>query len=577
MYVDAVPNRGSRPAVLLRESFRQGNRIVKRTLANLSDWPAQKVETLRRLLRDETLVCPSDLFTTIRSLPHGHVEAVLGLIRRLGVDRLISSTPGRQRNLVVALVAARILSPCSKLATARIFSTCTLAEELGLGEETDVEELYDALDWLLERQGRIEKKLARRHLGASSRALYDVSSSFYYGRHCPLAALGHDRDGRRHTPIIVYGLLTDGQGRPIAVSVYPGNRGDPTTVPDQVARLREDFDLKDVVLVGDRGMLTRTQLQTLRDYPGLGWISALRSAEIRGLMDEGPLQPSLFDERGLAEIASPAFPGERLVACFNPFLAGERRRTRAELLEETDKQLARIAAQAARRTQTPLTDAELGLKAGRVVNRYRVAKHFRLTIGSGKLGFTRDEESIRRESELDGIYVIRTNQSRDALPAEDAVRTYKSLAQVEQAFGCLKQTDLLVRPIRHRTEDHVRAHVFLCMLAYYVDWHLRRALAPLLFEDEDLDRARWLRHPVAKAQPSRSARAKKEQRRTPDGLPVMDLQTLLSELATRSRNTFRMKSDDPERAATFTQVSEPTPLQARAFELLAAYPVPTNS
>ena len=576
MYVDVVPNRGSRPAVLLRESFREGERVIKRTLANISDWPAPKVETLRRLLRDETLVRPSELFTTTRTLPHGHVEAVLGLIRKIGVDRLISSTPSRERDLIVALVVARILFPSSKLATSQLFSSCTLAEELGLGDETDVDELYDALDWLLARQGRIEKKLARRHLDNSSRALYDLSSSFYYGRHCPLAALGHNRDGKRHPAIIEYGLLTDWQGRPVAISVYRGNTNDSKTVPDQVSKLQENFGLKEVVLVGDRGMLTKTQIQTLREYPGLWWISALKSKEIRSLMDKGPLQLSLLDDRHLAEISSPDFPGERLVACFNPLLAEERRRTRTELLEETDKRLGRIAAEAARRTQTPFTDAELALKAGRVVNIYKVAKHVHVSIRDGHLSFVHDEASIRRESEMDGIYVIRTNQSEAILSADDAVRTYKSLAQVEQAFRCLKQTDLHIRPIRHRTEDHVRAHIFLCMLAYYVDWHLRRALAPLLFEDEELDEDRWTRHPVTKAEPSASAVAKKIQRRTPDGLPVTDLQTLLKNLATRSRNTHCMKSDDPDHAATFIQITEPTPLQVRAFELLGLYPVAAN-
>lgn len=577
MYVEAVPNRGSRPAILLRESVRRGTRVLKHTLANISDWPAQKIETLRRLLRDETLVSPKDLFTTVRSRPHGHVEAVLGLIRKLGVDRLISSTPSRERDLIVALVAARILYPSSKLATSHVLSSCTLAEELGLGDEIDVDELYEALDWLLQRQGRIEKKLAGRHLSTSSRALYDVSSSFYYGRHCALAALGHDRDGKRHTPIIVYGLLTDGQGRPVAVSVYPGNTGDPASVPDQVSKLKEDFGLSDVVLVGDRGMLTRAQLKILRAYPGLGWVSALRSTDIRKLLDEGPLQPSLFDERSLAEIASPDFPGERLVACFNPLLAEDRRRTRRELLEETDKQLGKIVREAARRTRTPLTDAELGLKAGRVVNRFKVAKHVRLTIHDGQLSFEHDEASIRREAELDGIYVIRTNQSPEQLSADDAVRTYKSLGQVEQAFRCLKQTDLHIRPIRHRTEDHVRAHVFLCMLAYYVDWHLRRALAPLLFEDETLDHDRWQRHPVDRATPSLSTKAKKSKRQSIDGRPVTNLQTLLLELATRTRNTCRMTSDNHAYATTFTQITEPTPLQARAFELLRLYPVAVNS
>jgi len=575
MYVESVPNRNSRPAILLRESCRQGRRVLKRTLANLSDWPAQKIETLRRLLRDEPLVASTDLFTTVRTMSHGHVEAVLGTIRRLGLDRVISSSPCRERDLVVAMVAARILFPSSKLATSRLWHTCTLAEELGLGEETDVDELYEALDWLLARQKKVEGKLAKRHLADSTMALYDVSSSFYYG-HCTLALLGHDRDGKHHLPIIVYGLLTDRQGCPVAVSVYPGNTGDPTTVPDQVTRLREEFGLSEVVLVGDRGMLTRTQLKVLGEHPGLGWISALRSAAIRKLIDDGPLQLSLFEERNLAEITSPDYPGERLVACFNPLLAEERRRKREELLEETEKELGKISREAARRTRSPFTDAELGLKVGRVVNRFKVAKHFELTIAQGQLSFQRNTPAIRRESELDGIYVVRTNQSAERLSAEDAVRSYKSLAEVEQAFRCLKQTDLLIRPIRHRTEDHIRAHVFLCMLAYYVDWHMRRSLAPLLFEDEELDESRLRRDPVAKARPSASVSAKKIERRTKDGLPVLDFATLLAALATRARNTYRMKTDDSTIPATLTQITDPSPLQSRAFELLGLYPVTSN-
>lgn len=577
MYVEAVPNRNSRPAVLLRESVRRGGRVIKRTLANISDWSDQKVETLRRLLRDETLVSPGDLFTTIQSMPHGHVEAVLGTMHKLGLDRLVSSTPCRQRDLVLAMVAARILFPSSKLATCRLWHTCTLAEEFGLNEETDVEELYEALDWLLGRQKRIEGKLAARHLAPRARALYDISSSYYYGRHCTLAVLGHDRDGKRHMPIIVYGLLTDAEGRPVAVSVYPGNTGDPKSVPDQVDKLREQFGLSDVVLVGDRGMLTKTQLDALRQHPGLGWISALRTSAIRKLIDDGPLQLSLFEERDLAEIASPDFPGERLMACFNPLLAEERRRTRRELLEETEIHLGKIAREAARRTHKLLTDVELGVKAGRVVNRFNVAKHFILTIRDGQLSWKRNEEAIRRESQLDGIYVVRTNQTCERLSADDAVRSYKGLARVEQAFRCLKQTDLRIRPIRHRTEEHVRAHVLLCMLAYYVDWHLRRALAPLLFEDEELENDRRHRDPVAKATASASATAKKLERRTEDGLPIQDFHTLLQALATRVRNTCRMTRDDSAVPTTFTQLTEPTPLQVRAFQLLGLYPVTANS
>lgn len=576
MYVETVPNRGSPSAVLLRESFRRAGKVVKRTLANLSDWPAQKVETLRRLLHNEDLVSPRDLFVGLRSLPHGHVEAVLGTIRRLGLDRMLSTTRCRERDLVVAMIASRLLHPASKLATSRLWHCCTLAEELGLPDTTDVDELYDALDWLLARQKRIEKKLAARHLVSGGQALYDVSSSYYYGRHCILAALGHDRDHKHHFPIIVYGLLTDPQGRPVAVNVYSGDTGDPATVPDQVTKLRDDFGLADIVLVGDRGMLTQTQLETVRQYPGLGWISALRSPAIRKLVDSGPLQLSLFDKRNLAEISSPGFPGERLIACFNPLLAEERKRKREELLDATEKTLRKISKEAARRTKTPFSDADLGVKTGRVLNRYKMAKHFQLTISGGRLSWVKVEESIRRERELDGIYVIRTNQPVESLSAADVVRTYKGLARVEQAFRCIKQIDLSVRPIRHRTEDHVRAHVLLCMLAYYVDWHMRRALAPLLFEDEDVEEDRCTRDPVAKAEPSPSVKAKKAQRQTPDGLPVQSFRDLLAELGTRAKTTHLLKGDSPTSEQKITLITEPTPLQTRALQLLGLYPVDEN-
>ena len=573
MYVETVPNRGSSPAILLRESFRRAGKVVKRTLANLSDWPAPKIETLRRLLRNEELVSPRGVFVGLQSLPHGHVEAVLGTIRGLGLDRLLSSTHCRERDLVVAMIASRILHPASKLATSRRWHTSTLAGELGLSSTTDVDELYDALDWLLARQKRIEKKLADRHLKSGGHALYDISSSYYYGRQCILAALGHSRDGKDKTPIIVYGLLTDAEGRPVGVTVYPGNTGDPDTVPDQVAKLRDDFGLSDIVLVGDRGMLTHTQLEKVKEYPGLGWISALKSSSIRKLVDAGPLQLSLFDTRNLAELTSPEFPGERLVACFNPLLAEERKRKREVLLEATESTLGRISREAARRTKTPLSDAELGLKTGRVLNRYKMAKHFELKISSGGLSWTRSQESIRKESELDGIYVIRTNQPVEKLSPADVVRSYKALSRVEQAFRCIKQIDLSVRPIRHRTEDHVRAHVLLCMLAYYVDWHMRRALAPLLFEDEELNEDRLTRDPVAKAEPSASVKAKKAQRQTPDGLPVQSFRDLLTDLSTRARTTHRIMGDSPDSQQTITLTTEATPLQMRALQLLGLYPV----
>jgi hypothetical protein len=545
MYVERVPNRNSPPAILLREAWREQGQIRKRTLANLSDWPPEKIESLRRLLRGEQLVSPEDVFVITSSRPHGHVEAILGVMRKLGVPALIASKPSRERELVLAMVAERLVRPCSKLATTRLWHTTTLAEELGV-QDAQVDELYAALDWLLARQARVEAKLAARHLKDGGLVLYDASTSYYEGRTCPLARFGHDRDGKK-LPVILYGLLTDQAGRPVAIEVYPGNTGDPTTVADQVDKLRERFGLSHIVLVGDRGMLTQPQINKLREHPGLGWISCLRSGTIRSLIDKGYLQRSLFDETNLAEIQSPDFPGERLIACLNPLLADERARKRQELLQATEKDLERLSREVRRRTNKPLGKAEIGLKAGRILGRYNMGKHF------------------QRECALDGIYIVRTSQPESELSAADAVRKYKSLATVERAFRCLKGVDLLVRPIHHRTEDHVRAHVFLCMLAYYVEWHMRQALAPLLFHDEELavDRAR--RDPVAPAQPSESVRHKKRTRVGDDGLPLHSFQTLLAELATRCRNSAHLKADS---ARTLQLVTERSPLQARALKLL---------
>jgi transposase len=565
MYIERVPNRNSPPAILLREGWREGKKTRKRTLANLSDWPEHKIETLRRLLRDEILVSPHELFTVERSRPHGHVEAVLGTIHKLGLDGAIAAKRCRERDLVVAMIAERLIHPCSKLATTRLWHTTTLAEELSV-VDADVDELYDALDWLLARQPRIEKKLAERHLSEGAVVLYDTTSSYYEGRRCPLARFGFDRDGAKGLPIIVYGVMTDDEGRPVAVDVYPGNTADPTTVVEQVEKLRQQFGLSRVVMVGDRGMLTQPQIEKIKTHPGLGWISALTSVSIRELVKGGHLQLSLFDEKNLAEITSPEYPGERLVVCFNPLLAEERGRKRQELLAATEKGLARIAKEAARRTKKPLTQAELGIKAGKVLGRYKMGKHFTLTIGAGSFQWTRRQDSIEQEAKLDGIYVIRTSESKQRLSAEDTVRKYKSLAQVERAFRCLKGIDLLVRPIRHRTEDHVRAHVFLCMLAYYVEWHMRKALRPILFEDDQLEEDRKKRDPIAPAKPSDSVQKKKRERVTADGLPVHSFETLLIELGTRSRNSCKVKSD--RSGPTFTQVTIPNALQARAYELL---------
>ncbi len=565
MYVERVPNRNSPPAILLREAWREGGRIRKRTIANLSHWPAHKVEALRRVLRDEPVVNPQDLYRIHRSRPHGHVEAILGTIRKLGLDGLIASKRSRSRDLVLAMIVERLIHPCSKLATTRLWDLTTLGEELEVSD-ADEDELYQALDWLLERQERIQKQLAGRHLSEGSMVLYDVSSSYYEGRSCPLARFGHDRDGKKGLPIIVYGVLADQAGRPVAVDVYPGNTGDPRTVPDQVKKLRDQFGLSRVVLVGDRGMLTQTQIEKLKAYPGLGWISALRSSAIRKLVDGGCLQMSLFDEQNLAEISSPDYPDERLIACFNPVLAEERQRQRQALLEETEKQLEKITREVARRTRTPMLKAEIALKVGRVIHRFKVAKHFALTIEDGRLQWARREESIQREAQLDGIYVIRSSEDRQHLSADETVRQYKGLAQVERAFRCLKGMDLRVRPIHHRTEDHVRAHIFLCLLAYYVEWHMREVLSPILFQDDELQGDRKTRDVVAPAQPSASAKRKKALRRTPDGLPVHSFDTLLLALANRTRNTCMIKSDPS--GSTFRQIPDPSPLETRVFQLL---------
>ena len=573
MYIETVPNRNSRPAILLREAHREGRKVRKRTLANLTKWPAGQVESLRRVLRGETLVRIGEVLTIERSRPHGQVEAILRAIRKLGLERLLGTKRCRARDLVVAMIAERLIHPGSKLACTRHWNDTTLAEELGVADAV-VDELYDALDWLLARQRRIERKLADRHLATDDHVLYYVTSSYYEGHTCPLARRGHDRDGKKGLLIIVYGLMTDRAGRPVAVQVYPGNTGDPATVPDQVEKLRVRFKLSRAVLVGDRGMLTQARIRELRKHPDLGWISALRSGSIRALRKEGALHASLFDERNLAEIESPEFPGERLVACFNPDLAERRRHKRDELLAATERALTRIVAAVARRTRKPLTSDEIGVKVGKVVNRFKVAKHFTWTIKDGALDWCRNQDSIQQEAALDGIYVVRTSEPAARLSPEDTVRGYKDLARVEQAFRCLKGIDLRVRPIRHRTEDHVRAHIFLCVLAYYVEWHLRQAWMELLFQDEELDEARPRRDPVAPARPSASAQKKKRERTTRDGLPIQSWDTLLAHLATRTRNDCRFRSpEDGQRSPTVQQVTEPTPLQARAMELLEAYPV----
>jgi transposase len=550
---------------LLRRSYRQDGTVKHRTLGNLSHLPERLIDIIRRSLRGEVFVSSGEAFRTVATKAHGHVEAVLAAFRRLDLENLIASKPSRQRSLVLALIAQRILFPCSKLATTRHWHTTTLAEEFAVAD-ADSKELYAAMDWLLRRQVEIENKLAQRHLGEGAVVLYDVSSSFYEGHTCPLACYGHDRDGKKGLPIIVYGLLTDAQGRPIALDVYPGNTADPVTVPDQIVKVRQRFALRRVVLVGDRGMLTQTRIDTLKEYPGLGWISALRSEALRELIAKGTLERSFFDQVNLAEITSPEFPGERLIACYNPVLAEQRQAKRQRLLTATEQNLQKLGKEVQRRTKKPLLAAEIGLKAGKVIGRHKMAKHFKLEIADGSFRWSRDAASVAREEQLDGIYVIRTSEPATAFSSADCVRTYKSLSLVEQAFRCLKGLDLLVRPIRHRVDPRVRAHFFLCLLAYYVEWQMRKALQSLLFADEELEQDRRERDPVGPAKASASAKVKKKTFQIAQGMPAHSFATLLAHLATRCRNTHQLVSDPT--GATFQQVTEPDAVQAEALRLL---------
>ena len=550
---------------LLRRSIRKGKTVTHETLGNLSHLPDHLIEIIKRSLKGETFVPAVDAFRITRSLPHGHVEAVLKMIHQLGLDDLIASEPSRRRALVVAMIAERLLFPSSKLANTRHWLDTTLAEELGVADATE-DQLYDAMDWLLDRQKVIEKKLARRHLDDGAMVLYDVSSSSYEGKTCPLARYGHDRDGKTGCPILVYGVLTDADGRPIAVEVYPGNTGDPKTVPDQVEKLIQRFGLSRVVLVGDRGMLTQTQIDVLKQHPALGWISALRSGVIRRLLAEGRLVREDLEAQRLAAISSPEFPGERLVACYNSQLAQQRRQKRQDLLAATQAELEALAASVARPAGRPETAAEIGVRAGKIINHYKMAKHFTLMIRDGHLGWARKEDAIKNEELLDGIYVIRTSEPAEHLTAADSVRSYKRLGLVEQAFRCLKGIDLLVRPIHHRTAERVRAHVLLCLLAYYVEWHLRQVWQPLLFADEELAEDRRRRDPVVPARASASARQKKKTHVTSGGLPAQSFRTLLAHLGTRCRNTC-VVAGDPSRTS-FSQVTEAEALQAEALRLI---------
>jgi transposase len=573
MYVERVPNRNSPPAVLLRESYRDGSKIKKRTLANLADWPAAKVEALRRVLRDEPVsTTGQDGLSILRSLPHGHVAASLGKLRKLGLDRLLSQggrQPLREVVLCTAMIVARLIDPASKLATARGLNDETASTSLGqvldLGE-VDERELYATLDWLVGQQARIEKSLARRHLHDGTLVLYDVTSSYFEGRTCPLAKRGYNRDRKRGKLQIVIGLLCTAEGCPIAVEVFEGNVGDPSTVATQVDKLKQQFGLKRVVLVGDRGMLTQARIEETVKPAGLNFITSLRAPAIQSLVQTGALQPSLFDERDLAEITSPDFPGERLVACRNPLLTDERTRKRNALLDATEKDLLKLQERVRRPKRALRGKDKIALKVGATIDKYKMAKHFDVTITDTDLSFTRKADQIDEEALLDGIYVVRTDVTAQTLDAPMVVTAYKDLANVERAFRCIKTIDLEVRPIHHRLADRVRAHVLLCMLAYYLEWHMRQELRSIIFEDHDKATARAARPSiVAKAERSTAADMKAATKRTNDGLPVHSFRSLLTDLATVTRNTMAM-ADSPE--TTFVLYPKFTPLQERAFQLL---------
>jgi hypothetical protein len=574
MYIESVPNRNSPPAILLRESYRDGGKIKKRTIANLSDWPSEIVEGLRTLLKGGK-VAPAEQETIIvrRSLPHGHVAAVLGTLRSIGLDRVLGPPRHRCRDLVIAMIVARLIAPASKLATARMLDPLTAASSLGdvlnLGA-VDEDELYVALDWLGERQEAIEKALARQHLHHGTLVLYDVSSSYLEGRCCELAQLGYNRDGKKGKLQIVYGLLCAPDGCPVAIEVFEGSTGDPRTLAVQIDKVKKRFALAHVVVVGDRGMITQARIDAEIAPAGLDWITALRAPAIRALVEAGTLQMSLFDQRDMAAITSPDYPGERLIICRNADLARERARKRQELLAATEQDLAVIAA-AVGRTRKPLRgEAEIALKVGAVVNRHKVAKHFELTIGEASFAFHRKTEAIAAEAALDGVYVVRTSLPKKVLDDAAAVGSYKSLARVERAFRSLKTVDIHLRPIFHWSAPRVRAHVLLCMLAYHVEHHMRARLAPMLYDETDHEQAAAMRASiVAKVERSEAARRKQTTGLTDDGLPVHSLQSLLADLATYARIQATTALNENY---LFTLHTRPTIVQQRAFELLAVNP-----
>jgi transposase len=564
MHIHIVPNRGSSPTVLLRESYREGSKVCKRTLANLSDLTASQIEAIRGVLRGDVMQPAAHTFEITRSLAHGHVQAVSLAMQRLGFASLLGTKPCAERDLVQAMVASRILCPATKLATTRLWHTSTLAEDFGVAGATE-DDLYAAMDWLLVGQDRIQKKLAARHLQEDSLVLYDLSSSYFEGSHCPLAKLGYSRDGKRGTLQVNYGLLTDERGCPVAISVHEGNTSDSTTFMPQVKRLREQFGVRRMVMVGDRGMISQKAIDEMSEDADVSWITALRSSSIRTLVEQKHLQLGLFDERNLLEISSPEFPGERLVACRNTELAKMRAHTRDDLLAATQRSLEKIQARV--EAGKLAGKDKIGVAVGKVVNTYKVAKHFELLITDSSFTFARLANSIAAEAALDGLYIIRTSVKCARMDAPTCVRTYKSLSQVERAFRSIKTMDLKVRPIHHHLEGRVRAHIFLCMLAYYVEWHMRKAWTPLMFADED-QTAKLTRDPVAPAKRSEAAMKKVHSRTLEDGTPTHSFQTLLRELETVVRNTCRTPKS-ASNAPTFQVTTTQNDTQKHALELIS--------
>jgi transposase len=567
MYIDFVPNRGSKPAILLRESIREGKRIKKRTIANLSALTLEQAEAIRLVLKGEQLAPAGGGLDCIRSLPHGHVEAVRIAMRRLGFDKLIDAKASRERDLVAAMVAGRIIAPeASKLAMTHAWADTTLAEEFSVADAHE-DELYAAMDWLIERQDKIEKQLAKRHLKEGGLVLFDLTSSSFEGMTCPLAKIGYSRDGKPGTLQVNYGLLTDARGCPVAVSVFEGNTADPKTLLPQVEKVRDSFGIASLVMAGDRGMISNVQIEAMRTMEGVDWITALKSGAIAALVKAGRLQPDLFDERNLINFTSEDYPGERLAACRNPELAKLRAAKRQDLIAATERELQKVAGLVA--NGKLLGRDKIGVRIGKVIGKYKMAKHFDLDIKDTAFSFGVNKERVAAESALDGLYVIRTSVTEAEMSAEAAVLNYKRLAEVERAFRTLKGVDLHVRPIRHRLERRVKAHIFLSMLAYYVQWHLAEALKPLLFADEAPAGEARERDPVAPAKRSADALAKAQTRRLADGSPALSFRGLLTHLATIVRNTMRPKDAKPG-MGTFTLTTEAAPKQRQALDLAAA-------